>query len=77
MSDEYMRGMYYQQLSECAISADVYASNVHSIFFDDRLCDSAERHVSKIRTALSKIDRAIEEARERIAREHNQKVAAE
>lgn len=73
---EYTRGMYYQQLADCAVNLKINVQNMNPIFFDERLADSAERFVSRMRADISKLDRIIEEARERIAREHNA-VAAE
>lgn len=74
MSD-FVRGMAYSELAS-AKQALAYVSEVTQAMYDDRLIDSAENMVSNIRASLSKINRAIEEARERMEREHNQ-VAAE
>lgn len=78
MSDycDFTRGLNYADLMFAAQALENAA--VHREHVYDRIhADSAETFVSRCRAALSQIDRAIEEARERMSREHNQKVAAE
>jgi len=75
MSD-FVKGMDYAALSSAARSLSPVTLNGFQDY-SARDIEAVENFISNIRASLSKIDRAIEEARERIAREHNMKVAAE